>query len=558
MLNHIFNSQTKTVTFAAILLAGSALISRLLGLVRDRILAGRFGAGEDLDIYFAAFRIPDFVYGILIMGGLSAVFLPVFAEYFKKSEEDAWHLVSIILNCFLILLVLFCLILAVLTPWLLKLIVPGFDSEQRNLAISLTRIMFLSPVFFGLSSLFSGILHYFNRFLAYSIVPIFYNLGIIFGILVLVPIFGIKGLAYGVVLGAFLHWVLQIPAARNSGFRYFPIFNFRYPGLLKIFKLMTFRVIGASVYHVNLMVVTAIASTLAAGSIAIFTFADNLQNFSIGIVGASFAMASFPVLSRAWANGFKEEFMGHFSSTFRQILFLSIPISFLTFLLRAQIVRIILGTGNFGWQDTRLTAASLGLFSFGIFAFTLVPFLLRAFFSLQDTKTPAVVGLVYMAVNFVFCLSFVRLLSFPNIFQEFLTNSLKLSGIDDISLLGLPLAVSVSGIFYFVSLLLFLRKKMGDIKLEEIGRSLIKIIIASILMAFAVYLALQLAADFVDMATFKGVFFQVVFAIFIGITIYVLSSRLFHSSELKTIKLSILSQFAKTVDPVRSPTAEKN
>ena len=181
MIKRVFHFQTKTVTFAALLLGISALISRLLGLFRDRLLAGTFGAGQDLDVYFAAFRIPDFVYGILIMGGISAIFLPVFSEYFKKDEQEAWRLASNILNCFLVLLIVICGILAIFTPWLIKFITPGFSPEQKALAVSLTRIMFLSPIFLGLSSLFSGVLHYFNRFLAYSIAPVLYNLSIIFG-----------------------------------------------------------------------------------------------------------------------------------------------------------------------------------------------------------------------------------------------------------------------------------------------------------------------------------------------------------------------------------------
>ena len=147
------------------------------------------------------------------MGGISAIFLPVFAEYFKKDEEKGWQLASNILNCFLVLLILICGLLAIFTPWLIKFVTPGFSAEQKALAVSLTRIMFLSPIFLGLSSLFSGVLHYFNRFFAYSIAPIIYNLSIILGILVFVPIFGLYGLAYGVILGAVLHWLVQVPVA---------------------------------------------------------------------------------------------------------------------------------------------------------------------------------------------------------------------------------------------------------------------------------------------------------------------------------------------------------
>ena len=546
MLNHIFNSQTKTVTFAAILLGISALISRLLGLVRDRLLAGRFGAGEELDIYFAAFRIPDFVYGILITAGITVVFLPVFAEYFNKRKEEVWEFTNNILNCFLILVILLCGILAIFTPYLIKFVAPGFGPEQKALAVSLTRIMFLSPIFFSLSSVFSGVLHYFNRFFAYSIAPVLYNLSIIFGILFLVPIFGLWGLAYGVILGAFLHWLVQIPAAKNSGFKYLPVLNFKYPGLVKVFKLMIPRIIGAAAYHINLIVITAIASTLMVGSIAIFNFSNNLQHFPIGIVGASFALASFPALSRAWANGVKEEFLENFSSVFRQILFLIIPISLLMFLLRAQIVRLILGTGNFGWLETKLTAASLGLFCFGIFAFSLIPFLARVFYSFQNTKTPVAIGLVSMALNVALCFSIVWLLSFPNIFQEFMINTLKLQGIGNIGVVGLPLALSISGIFQFSLLLFFLRKRLGHIRLREIGNSFGKIVIASVLMVVAVYLVLQSIANFVNMQTFSGVLTQTILACLAGGFVYLLITFLLKSPEIKTIKLSILKQFTKT------------
>ena len=545
MIKRMLHSQTKTVTFAALLLGVSALISRLLGLVRDRLLAGTFGAGEDLDVYFAAFRIPDFVYGILIMGGISAIFLPVFAEYFKKDEEKGWQLASNILNCFLVLLILICGLLALFTPWLIKFITPGFSAEQKALAVSLTRIMFLSPIFLGLSSLFSGVLHYFNRFFAYSIAPIIYNLSIILGILVFVPIFGLYGLAYGVILGAALHWLVQIPTAKISGFRYLPIFNFRSAGLKKVFKLMVPRTIGTAAFHINLMVITAIASTLVAGSISIFNFANNIQHFPIGIIGASFALASFPVLSRSWVDGQREKFLENFSSVFRQILFLIIPVSVLVFLLRAQLVRLILGTGQFGWQDTRLTAACLGLFCFGIFAFSAVPFLSRVFYSFQDTKTPVIISLVTIALNVSLCFLFVWLLSFDNFFHSFIVDNLKLYGISSIGVVGLPLALAISGVVRFCLLLFFLRKKLGHIRLGEIKDSFEKIFLASLLMGIAVYFSLQFLAALVDMQTFAGLLVQVILAFLVGAFVYLLSTYLLKSPEMKTMKSSILRQFVK-------------
>ena len=547
MIQGVLNSQTKTITFAAFILAVSSLISRLLGLFRDRLLAGRFGAGEELDIYFAAFRIPDFVYGILIVGGITAAFLPVFSEYFKKEDKgwsnQALEFTNNVLNCFLILLVLVCTVLAIFTPVIVKFIIPGFSPENKLFTIALTRIMFLSPILFGLSSIFSSILHYFNRFLVYSLAPILYNLGIIFGIVFLVPIFGIFGLAYGVIFGAFLHLIIQIPAAIASGYRYKPIFNFKHLGLKKIFKLMLPRTIGSTAYHVNLIVITAIASTLTIGSIAIFNFSNNLHYVPIGFIGISFALSSFPILSRVWARGQKEEFLDKFSSTFRQILFFIIPISFLIFLLRAQIVRIILGTGEFGWWETRLTAASLGLFCLGILAGALIPVIVRAFFALHDTKTPVVISIAAMSVNIMLSFFFVYLLGFSNAFRDFLIIALDLQGIDNIKIVGLPLALSLAALLQLVLLLVFFYKKIGDFRIKEILESLIKISIATILMFVSIYFVRQISASFVNLDTFKGVFYQAGLSVLTGCIVYFLTVFILKSPEIKTIKLSFSKQF---------------
>ena len=553
MFNRILNSQTKTVTFAAVLLAGSSLVSKLLALIRDRLLAGKFGAGEELDIYFAAFRIPDFVYGILVLGGISAVFLPIFSEYFRQNKPgDGWPVSSLeftnnVLNCFLILLIAVCMILAVFTPLLVKVIFPGFSGENQALAILLTRIMFLSPILLGISSLFSGILQYFNRFLIYSLAPVLYNVGIILGILFFSPLFSsalrVLGVALGVILGAFLHLLIQIPAARMAGFKYRPIFNFGFPGIIKTFKLMVPRSIGTAAYQVNLIVITGIASTLTTGSIAVFSFAQNINFIPVSLIGISFALASFPVLSQSWASGLREKFSENFSSVFRQILYLILPVSLLMFLLRAQIVRLILGTGEFGWLETRLTAASLGLFCLSIFAAAFIPLLSRVFYSFQDTRTPVAIGISAMILNVVLSFLLVWLLSFPNFFREMTANFLNLQGIGNIEVVGLALAISVATVFQFFLLLVFLKKRMGGIKLREIRHSFRKIIIATILMAIFTYLALQTAVNFVDMRTFSGVLIQTIFAVLIGAFIYLLLTFFLKSPEFKTIWSSISEQF---------------
>ncbi len=519
-------------------------------MLRDRLLAGKFGAGEELDIYFAAFRIPDFVYGILVMGGITAAFLPVFSRYMRKEKEGEWSedalkFANNVLNCFLLLLVIICAVLAIFAPWLIRFIIPGFSEESRQLTVALTRIMFLSPILFGLSNIFSGILHYFNKFLVYSLAPILYNLGIIIGILFFFPLFGIFGLAYGVILGAVLHLFVQIPAAVSSGYKYKKLFNFNFPGLKRVFKLMIPRSIGAAAYHINLIVITAIASTLAAGSIAIFNLSNNLHYFPIGIIGISFALSVFPSLSRAWAEERKEDFLRGFSSSLRQILFFIIPITVLIFILRAQLVRMVLGTGEFGWLETRLTAASLGVFCLGILGNSLIPLFSRSFFALHDTKTPVVIGLLAMGLNVIFSFSFVYLLGSWEAIRNAASSLLRLGGIEDISIIALPLALSLAVLIQALLLLLFLYRKIGEIRGGEIWLSLRKVLISSIALAAIVYLVRQAVSFFVDMNTFWGVFLQVVLAGTAGVAVFLMISFLLKSSEISIIKDALIKQFRK-------------
>lgn len=560
MIKRLFSYQSKTVTFGAIILGIFTFIDGAFALLRDRLLAHYFGAGESLDIYFAAFRIPDFIYGVLMAGGLIAVFLPLFSEYFNENAEKGWYFANNVLNYFLILLIFLLLILFIFTPFIIKFITPGFNQESKRLTIILTRIMLLSPVFFVLSSLFSGILHYFNRFLIYSFAPILYNLGIIFGILFFFPKFGLLGLSYGVVIGAFLHMAIQVPSVILTGFRYQPVFNFREKGIRRLIKLMFPRIFGAMVSHVELIVMTALASTLIAGSIAVFNFSNNLQRFPITLIGISFATAGFPLMAKVWMTGQKRDFLEKFFLIFRQILFLIIPLSFLIFLLRAQLVRVILGTGQFGWWETRLTSASLGIFSFSIFALSFIPLLIRAFFSFQDTKTPVKIGIVSIIFNIFLAVLFIWLLRphfSDNIFQKFLINFLKLEGIKNIQVIGLSTAVSFSAIFKFLLLFFFLSKKIKNSfspkegkkffknKIEEVFCSLRRILIASIFLIIFTYLSLQLSANFFNLQKFWGVFFQAIIAFISGGIIYLLTSFILGSPELKDFIFSIQRQFKK-------------
>ncbi|MBU4375706.1 murein biosynthesis integral membrane protein MurJ, partial [Patescibacteria group bacterium] len=325
MIKKLLNGQINSINVAALLIALSSLISRLLGIFRDRILGGEFGLGDTLDIYYAAFRIPDLIFNLLVLGALSAGFIPIFTSLIKERgrNKEAWKLASNILNVLGISLIILSAIGAVFAPYLMKLVAPGFSPEKQALTAGLTRIMFLSPIFLGISSVLGGILQSFKRFFIYSLAPIMYNIGIIIGTLYFAPLWGIYGLAWGVALGALMHMMIQVPAAVSLGFKYILRVDFKNKETGKIGIMMIPRTMSLAISQINLLVITAVASTLSAGSLAVFNFANNLQSFPVGIFGISFAIAAFPTLSALSFD--KKKLIKNFSNTFRQILFFIIP-----------------------------------------------------------------------------------------------------------------------------------------------------------------------------------------------------------------------------------------
>lgn len=524
--NKILNGQSQTITSAALILAAASLVSRFLGLLRDRILAGTFGAGDTLDIYYAAFRIPDLIYNLLILGALSAGFIPVFVSLWEKNnisilpqssphvksegESAIWLFVNSILNILLLCLLVLGGLFFILAPYLMKLITPGFEGDKFALTVNLTRVMFLSPLLLGMSAVFGGVLQSLKRFFIFSLAPIFYNLGIIFGILFLVPRWGIYGLGWGVVLGAFLHLVIQLPSVIKSGFRYRLIFNWADEGVRRLAKLMVPRTLTLAVSQLNFLAITVIASGLAAGSLAIFNLSYNIWTFPLGILAVSLATAAFPTLAQNASAKNWSGFAKNFSATFRQILFLIVPASALFIVLRAQIVRVILGTGKFDWTDTILTIRSLQYLALGLFAEALILLLVRGFFALEDTKTPFWLGLISSALRILGAWFFALYLGVA----------------------GLALGYAIGGVAYLILLWVFLERKVGSLNFRGIMTSGLKIFLASFFAGLAAYLTLRLADKFVDTHRFLGIFMQGLIAGIIGIAVYLVAGLLLKSQEM--------------------------
>lgn len=503
---------------AALIIAVAGVGSRLFGFLRDRILASMFGAGDTLDVYYAAFRIPDLLYSFLVLGALSAAFVPVFTQlYVEKKERAAWELAGNVLNLLVLALGVASLFAVVFMHQLTEFLVPGFSPEKKALAEQFTRIMLMSPILLGVSAVFGGVLVSLKRFVLYSIAPVFYNLGIIFGALFLVKALGPSGLAWGVVLGALLHVLVQYIDVRVSGFRY----RFSFSGIFasgavrQVVTLMIPRSLGMAVNQISFFVVTIFASTLASGSLSVFTLANNIQSVPLGLFGIAFSLAVFPSLSAFAAKRADGEFFSLFATTFRRILFFVLPISVLMIVLRAQIVRVILGSGRFDWNDTIATFGVLGILSASLFAQSLIPLLARAFFALQNTKTPLYIALVSEAIH----IGLVFVLMNPY-------------GIN-----GLAAAFSIATIVNMLLLYVFLRRKFDSWHDADMFMPLVKISLASMVAGAAAQFT-KAAFGFNDneLDTFIAIFIQLIVTSAVGISVFIAASWYMGIEEFERVK----------------------
>lgn len=517
MIKKLINGKASSITAAALILAVSSLASKLLGLFRDRILLGSFGLGNELDIYYAAFRIPDFIFNIIVLGALSAGFIPVFAKLISENKSnEAVRTANATLNILFLFISLFCLIGIILATQLTDLITPGFSQEQRKIVAELTRIMFLSPMFLLLSGIIGGILQSHKRFFIYSLSPLAYNAGIIIGAVYFSKWWGLAGLAWGVVLGSALHFAIQLPMAYKLGYVYNFIFDLNDRGVRNILKMMIPRTLTLVTSQMNLVVITIIATTLASGSLSAFNAANNLQSFPLSLFAISFAVAAFPTLSSLSDEKDRDEFAKNLTMAAKQILFFVIPVSILLVALRAQIVRTILGSGKISWEDTILLFNSLAIFSFSLFAQSVIPLFSRAFWALHDAKTPFYVSLASVFLNIIL--------------------ATRLT--DSFGTLGLVAAFSLSSIFSALSLYYLINKKTSFACHKKICVSILKISTASIISGVIAHYFLYAIEPFLDTHTGIGIFSQGLLAGFAGIFSYCILSWKLAIEEFIIIKNS--------------------
>lgn len=376
----------------AAILTVTAFASYALGLVRDRIFAQTFGAERELDAYNAAFLLPDLILNIFVAGALQSAFIPVFSKLLvDKDREGASRLSSSVLNSAVLVAALAGIVAFVFLPMLAPLFVPGFNQEDRTLYVSITRVLLISPLLFAISNTLGSILVAKNRFLAYGLSPVFYNLGIIGGTITLSPSLGIFGPTIGAIVGGLLHLAPRVVALREIAYRV--RLALKDEPFRRVLRLMLPKMAGHPAEQLLLWVFTVIASTMAAGSIAIFNFARNFQSVPVSLIGISFATAAFPLLSQHASAKKLSEYRAHFFTSLRNILLLTIPAAIFMAAAAKLLIGLVLGGGEFDASDVVLTAETLAIFSLAIPTESLSHLLARAFYAVQNTLTPVLATL---------------------------------------------------------------------------------------------------------------------------------------------------------------------
>lgn len=432
--------------FGALLLAVSSVLSRMLGVLRDYVFAKIFGIGDyggifALDAYYLAFRIPDLLYTLLILGALSSAFIPLYARLKKENEVEANRFVNDVLSSVFLLLLTLGGLLLVVAPWVIPVLAPGFDSETQKIAVDLTRILLLSPLFLGLSGILQGVENVHQRFLGMALAPLLYNGSIIAAALLFGNDYGVYALAWGVAAGALLHFLTQVPGVFGTSFR----FKLRVPewtrAIKEFFYLSLPRVLGMSASQITLFVDFALASTFSLGAVSVYSYALNLQAFPYGVVAVSFSVAIFSTLAEQALLKDKGDFTRTLKNSFGTIWFWALPATVGLFLLREPLVELILKGGAFDETAFILTTKTFAILIWSALPLSLIPLWSRAFYSLSNTKTPVKISVLTMLLNVILSVTFTQ--------------------VYHLSVYGLAAANFIASSFNALSLLVLLRRDLS-------------------------------------------------------------------------------------------------
>lgn len=540
----IFGKEYGSINQAALLLGFFAFLSQILALFRDRSIAHFIGPSSTLDAYYAAFRVPDLIFICIASLASITVLIPLIVAKMHKGAvtDEARKYLNDVFTVFFTLMVFVSLLAFFLMPYLAPLIAPGFTPLMQLKVVELSRIMLLSPILMGLSNLFGTVTQLFAKFFIYALSPILYNIGIIIGVIFLYRFLDIYGLALGIALGALMHFGIQALTSSSCGFT--PKFSraVNWADIKTVALTSLPRTLGLAFNNIALISIIALASYLRSGSISIFNLSLNLQSVPLNIIGISYAVAAFPTLAKSVSLGKMDEFKNYLKSAARAIIFWSLPVTFLFIVLRAQIVRVILGSGNFSWDNTRLVAASLAIFSVSVIAQGMIALLSRAYYAKGETKTPLIVNLFCSIL--IIILSFVFIYIFKNMpfFRYFIESMLKVTDIPGTEVLMLPLAYSVGTILNFILHWFFVRRDFMEGE-SFITQTFFQSLGASFFLGLVAYIGLNIFSPVFGTTTFWGIFLQGFISGILGIAAAILVLHLLKNEELKDIAQALHTKF---------------
>jgi len=494
-------SENTRVVKAAGVVGAATLLSRILGFIRDAVIAWFFGAGFSSDAFIAAFRIPNLI--------------PVFTQYIvRRGQSEAFHLARSAFRLLSVILILVTIGGVFLSPWIVKLVAPGFVADKYSLTVTLTRLMLPYIFFIGLVALCMGILNVLGHFAAPALAPVLLNISIIGSVLIICPSLPVPavGLAVGVLIGGALQLAIQLPVLWRKGFRFWEKAQLLHPGLRQVGTLIPPVILGGAVYQINIVIGTILGSLLAEGSVTYLYFADRLVQFPLGVFAIAAATAVLPSLSRQAASEDFGALKNTFDHALKFVFFISIPAMVGLIVLREPIVTLLFQRGAFDAQATRLTAEALLYYSLGLWAFSAVRIVAAAFFAMQDTRTPVKMAGLSILANVILGVVLMKPLDHS----------------------GLALATSLSSILNLGLLVRALQNKLGSLGWRSIGRSFGRTLVSSLSMGVAVW-AVGLKIIPAQNPTLTGLLGGVAGCVIIGICTYAGASYILKSPELNVV-----------------------
>jgi len=539
-----FYNETNTLNQAALLLGVFSILSQFIGFLRDRLLAHFFGVGSELDIYYAAFRIPDFLFVTVASVVSLSVLIPFIIEKDAVSREVLRKFIDSIFSFFSLLIVFAAVVTYFLIPMFSSSLFKGFSPQEIEKVVFISRLLLLSPIFLGLSNLFGSLTQAYNRFIIYALAPILYNAGIVIGILLFSKNMGAVGVAIGVILGALLHLLVQVPFVWHSGL--LPRFSLwpDWRTVEKVVKISLPRTLTLSMSSAALLFLVAMASRMADGSVSILSLSWNLQTISLSVIGVSYSLAAFPTLSRKFQENNLTEFVEHMQITARFIIFWSLPFAALLIVLRAQVVRVLLGSGQFDWNATRFTAATLALFVVSSVFQSLILLFMRGFYSAGFTKKPFFINLISTVFMVLASYELVNYFYRSDGFQYFISALLKVEDLSNSVVLMLPLGFSVGTIFNGILLWIAFESEFRGFS-RGVVRAVFEGVGASLILGTVAYAGLNIFAPFFNQNTLLGIFLQGFLAGLLGIMAYVAVMVVLGSRELFSVWSVLRGRFWK-------------